>query len=59
MNPLVDIEDKKAWTDFGRQAYLLFKGATDEGASVVEAISLVSAFYEGIFRSIREEDNEG
>lgn len=53
-NPLTSIEDKKAWTDFGRQAYLIFKGAQGEGANLVEATMCVAAFYEGMFKGSKE-----
>lgn len=59
-DPITSIEDKKAWTDFGRQAYLIYTGAKDEGADSIEALSMVSAFYEGMFKGSKsKEDDDG
>jgi hypothetical protein len=55
MNPLNEIEDKKAWMDFGKQALLIYRGAIEEGATTKEAQMAVAAFYEGMFRGSKEQ----
>ena len=46
-NPISKIEDEKAWMDFGKQAYLIMKGALNEGSTREEAMAIVAAFYAG------------
>lgn len=60
-NPINSIEDRNTWIDFGRQAYLIFLGAQEEGASEPDAIKMVSAFYKGMFVGAAEanQDEEG
>ena len=58
-DPLSQIEDRKTWMDFGRQALLLYRGAKDEGASDHEAMLMVTAFYAGMFKGSRDDDSTG
>ena len=51
-NPINDIEDKKSWMDFGRQAYFIYQGALEEGASEADAMKMTVAFYAGMFRGV-------
>lgn len=54
-NPLNHIEDKKAWMDFGKQAYWIHRGAMEEGATDREAVMMVVAFYTGMFKGHHDE----
>ena len=54
-NPINRIEQEIATTDTGRSSYLMYKGAREEGASVIEAIAVVSAYWEGMFRAIHSD----
>jgi len=56
-NPLSHIEQVIATKDTGRYAYLMYKGAREEGAGSIEALAIVSAYYEGMFRALKEEDD--
>lgn len=47
INPLKDIEDKTGIVDLGRTLFLMFKGAMEEGATVAEALGIVTAFAKG------------
>lgn len=57
-NPINKIEDQIMWMDMGRQAYLIYKGAIEEGASITEAMKIVQAFYAGMFKGAKSEDDE-
>jgi len=57
-DPLKDIEDRKTWMDFGRQAYLIYLGAREEGANLREAFIIVAAFYMGMFKGAKEDEDE-
>ncbi len=56
-NPLADVEDRKAWTDFGRQAIFVFQGAREEGASNKMAWDAVQAFFSGMFEGTARANN--
>lgn len=57
-DPLKKIEDERAWTDFGRQAALLYKGAREEGLDQAEALLVVTAFIRGMFSSQHDSESE-
>lgn len=57
-NPLVEVEDKKAWHDFGRQAHMIYEGAREDGANHVRATQLVAAFFAGMFEGVGRANNE-
>lgn len=52
-NPLAEIEDRKAWQDFGRQAHMVYQGARQDGASHARATQLVAAFFAGMFEGVQ------
>lgn len=58
-NPLVEVEDRKAWTDFGRQAYMVYLGAREEGASDQGAQKMVMNFFAGMFEGVNRANNYG
>lgn len=47
-NPIKQIEDKTAQVDAGRLAFNVYRGARQEGASISEALLIVTAFFAGI-----------
>lgn len=57
-NPISDIEDRKTWMDFGKQALWIYQGAKEEGATHGEAMQMTIAFYAGMFRGAKEDPNE-
>lgn len=48
-DPIKDIEDRQTWLSFGRQAALIYQGATDEGLNKDDAMNAVAAFVKGMF----------
>lgn len=57
-NPLVEVEDRKTWTDMGKQAYLVYKGAREAGASIREAKMIVREFHAGIIHGATHNEQE-
>ena len=57
-NPITQIQQQKDFTDIGKSAYLMLRGALDEGASLKEAIGVVAAWFEGMFRANAEDTDE-
>ena len=55
-DPITNIEDNILWQDTGRQALMIFRGARSDGASMIEAAAIVAAFYEGMFRSFKQDE---
>lgn len=47
-DPIKQIEDEKTYLDFGKMAYLVYRGALEEGASPQEAYIVTSAYFRGI-----------
>jgi hypothetical protein len=58
-NPINKIEDETMWKDTGRQAYLIMQGAMEEGASLKEAVTVMTAFYAGLFKGVMPETDDG
>lgn len=54
-NPLVNIEDRAASMDFGKQGFHIYQGAIEEGATPNEALRIVTAFYAGMFRGLTDD----
>lgn len=48
-NPINDIEDIKALMDMGKMGYYIYRGALDEGASIIEAYRVTAAYFRGMF----------
>ena len=56
---LKKIEEAKGFEDLGRMAALVYKGAYDESQSISEAHVATSAFFEGMFRASKKEEEDG
>lgn len=60
-DPLADIESRKGSQDTGKASYFMLDGAMKEGATMIEAFFAVSAYYCGMFASMKldlEEDDD-
>lgn len=60
-NPIKDIEDRKAWMDFGRQAHMVYLGVLEDLGSNEDpkiAMSLVTAFFAGMFEGVGRNNKE-
>lgn len=54
INPLEDIENRKAQEDLGIFAYRIYKGARDDGATHREAFTVVVAWFKAMLTSNEE-----
>lgn len=56
-DPLRTIEDEKAQKDIGVMGYRVYLGARETGASVIEAWLVLYAYFAGMFRSTKNDDD--
>ena len=57
INPITDIENKKAQTDIGVFGNRIYEGALEDGASRFQAFLVTCAFFVGCFHP-KEEGGE-
>lgn len=55
-NPIRKIEDEKMLLDMGKMGFLIYRGATEEGATLTEAFRVTSAYFKGMFGSAQDTD---
>jgi len=58
MDPLTDIEDKKAMKDLGRIGYFIMIGAIESGANIVEASLVTSSYFAGLIHGAKKDEEE-
>lgn len=58
MDPLVDIEDAKAQHDIGVIAHRVYMGAREDGASRIDAYSIVFAWFKAMIAEAGGDDDE-
>ncbi len=57
-NPMKQIEDTKALMDIGKMGLNILRGAIEDGATPVEAATVLSSYYAGMFMSAKDNEDE-
>lgn len=55
---ITNIEDKTANMDMGRMGYQMMQGAMEEGATMEEAIIILTAYFAGMFTGVAEQNRK-
>lgn len=57
-HPIKSIEDVNHWRDLGRQGYLMLEGSLASGATLSDAMNVLTAFYRGMFEAVQKQGTE-